>query len=368
MDDAVVSDTTSLDRSEGNSTTALYRAAIGSINTDYFERVFNRFETKDRSGPSWNWASAFITLNWMAFRKLWGAALAYVGALLTAALLVLGIGRLVLRLPPDLEWALMATLGVLSVAIPGFYGNAMFHAACRKRMVEALATHATVEEACAGLLANAVTIKRMLAIALINLVLFGLCFAVYFLLPQAGHMPLQTAKMDSARAVAPVAERVTVAASAPEVPASAPAPAGAASAPVLAIESPVPEMITSAPVLSANVVPPEVAAQPEPEPPKQKPATKSKAKPQTAHETARDTTTGKKYFVNAGLFADENNAHNAHSRLIDADLPAVKSSVTGPRGKFTRVRVGPYETQAEADKVADKIRALKLDAAVVALP
>ena len=326
-------DVTSLDRSEGNSTAALYRAAVGSINTAYFERVFTRFEDSDRSGPSWNWAAAFITLNWMVFRRLWGAALAYVGAVVALALLVLGIGRLVLSIPPDMQWTLLTTLGVLGTAIPGFYGNALFYAACRKRMVEALATHATVEEACVSLQTNVVTVQRMLAIAVANLMLVGLCFTVYLLLPDFGNMPLQTAKIESVRTVT--------------VP---------------------------APVAIASVTAPDIQLQPEPQSQKQNEPVKSEEitlKVPIVQDTPAITgsiASSKQYFVNAGLFADQNNALNAHSRLIDAGLPAVKSPVTGPRGKFTRVRVGPYETLAEAHSVADKIRTLKLDAAVVALP
>jgi cell division septation protein DedD len=65
-----------------------------------------------------------------------------------------------------------------------------------------------------------------------------------------------------------------------------------------------------------------------------------------------------------GLFADANNARNAMVKLQDAGLPAVSQSVKSSKGPRTRVRVGPFETQAEADRVAEKIRALKLEAAV----
>ena len=76
---------TSLDRSESSSTMDLYRAAIGPVNTAYYEALFTRFEASDRAGPSWNWTAALLTFNWMAFRQLWGAALAYIGALVGAS-------------------------------------------------------------------------------------------------------------------------------------------------------------------------------------------------------------------------------------------------------------------------------------------
>jgi cell division protein FtsN len=370
MDDA-----TSLDRSEGSATASLYRAAIGSINTGYYERVFTRFEEKDRSGPSWNWAAALITLNWMAFRKLWGAVLAYAGAMVAAALLVLGIGRLVLQLPADAEWLLLAALALLSVAIPGVYGNAMLHAACRKRMVEALATTATVEEACAVLQTNVVTVKRMLVIALINLALAGLCFAVYHLIPDANHMPMATTRMDAARtapmapkadAAAPAASAIPAAApaSSPAVPPSAPASSGVSALPpaVPASASAQVEIVLEA--NSSSAAPPSTPPAPVAEAPiVQSP--KAPEKPKKA-KVPTEAVAAKTYFINVGLFADQNNALNAYTRLTDAGVTATKGTVKGPRGTFTRVRAGPYATQAEADKAAETIRSLKLDAVVVA--
>lgn len=374
MDDA-----TSLDRSEGGATAALYRAAIGSVNTVYYERVFTHFEEKDRGGPSWNWAAALITLNWMAFRKLWGAVLAYAGAMVAAALMVLGIGRLVLQLPADAEWPLLAAIAFISIAIPGLYGNALLYTACRKRMVEALATTATVEEACEVLQTNVVTVKRMLAIALINLAVAGLCFAVYRLVPDADHMPMSTARMDAARAAVTEPQADTAAPAASAVPASstASAPAALPSAPVsapasaatLAASSPAAPASapTSAPVetvleTTSNSAAPALA-------PSATPLIERQPKAVEKHKKAKapaEASAGKKYVINVGLFADENNALNAYTRLVDAGLTATKGTVKGPRGTFMRVRSGPYATQAEAERAAEKIRALKLDAVVVA--
>ena len=64
---------------ESDVTSALYRAAIGPIRTDHYLRLFTHFEAADRPGIHWNWAASLCTLNWMAFRRLWGAALAYMG-------------------------------------------------------------------------------------------------------------------------------------------------------------------------------------------------------------------------------------------------------------------------------------------------
>ena len=71
-----------------------------------------------------------------------------------------------------------------------------------------------------------------------------------------------------------------------------------------------------------------------------------------------------RYVVNVGLFAQENNARNALTQLTDADLPASTQTVRTSQGTRTRVRVGPFETEAEAERVADKVRAMGLDAQI----
>ena len=74
---------------------------------------------------------------------------------------------------------------------------------------------------------------------------------------------------------------------------------------------------------------------------------------------------GAKFLINVGLFADVNNARNAYTKLQDAGLPALSQELQSAKGLRTRVRAGPFESQAEADSAAEKIRALRLDAAVV---
>jgi DedD protein len=70
-------------------------------------------------------------------------------------------------------------------------------------------------------------------------------------------------------------------------------------------------------------------------------------------------------MVNVGLFANPDNANKAYARLQEAGLPAHSDALKSAKGALTRVRVGPFENQSEADSAAEKIRALHLDAAVV---
>jgi len=75
-----------------------------------------------------------------------------------------------------------------------------------------------------------------------------------------------------------------------------------------------------------------------------------------------------RFVVNVGLFADSNNARNALVKLMDADLPVVSKEVRFPKGNRTRIQVGPFDTLAEADAAADKVRALELEARVAPAP
>lgn len=79
---------------------------------------------------------------------------------------------------------------------------------------------------------------------------------------------------------------------------------------------------------------------------------------------ATRTAQAQTYVVNVGLFAQENNARNALTQLTDAELPASTQTVRTSQGTRIRVRVGPYETEAEAERVVDKVRAMGLDAQI----
>ena len=50
------------------------------------------------------------------------------------------------------------------------------------------------------------------------------------------------------------------------------------------------------------------------------------------------------------------------------ELPVVSKEIRFPKGNRTRVQVGPFDTLAEADAAADKVRALELEARVAPVP
>jgi cell division protein FtsN len=430
-----------LDRSDASATIDLYRAALGPIRTDYYLKAFTRFDAAGRSGLSWNWGAALLTLNWLAFRQLWALALAYGGGLVFSALLLFGIGRLVFQLPPEGQWSLLALLVAAAFAVPGALGNAWLYAATNKRIERAMAASNTLEDTQALLHKQAAGRKRLGFLAGINVALFAAAAAIVQSLPDTASLPLNSSKMGQARTAtveewqsgagqrdasgkpgdaasglvtqassaptrmsqgmvqvansAATPNATAASAPAPAVSASASAPASTAASTTLPLTSP--SVSASAPQASAasSAKAPATAEKPSPKshkertaaktkevktakgkPPAQTPtaadaksahkaqAAKTKAAKADAPSTAAPAHSAESYLVNVGLFADENNARNAYTKLKDAGLPATSQEVKSSKGPVTRIRVGPFETEAEADRAADAVRGLHLDAQV----
>ncbi|ARV17971.1 hypothetical protein AEP_01018 [Curvibacter sp. AEP1-3] len=161
----------------------------------------------------------------------------------------------------------------------------------------------------------------------------------------------------SASAVTPVRPAPTAAASAP-----APAPAPAKSSGEKAApkpSGPAPVALRSAAAESAAR---EVAAS------LGQSAPVAPATPRPAASAPAETPAAGRFVVNVGLFGDANNARNALVKLMDAELPVVSKEIRFPKGNRTRIQVGPFDTLAEADAAADKVRALELEARVAPLP
>lgn len=76
---------------------------------------------------------------------------------------------------------------------------------------------------------------------------------------------------------------------------------------------------------------------------------------------------GARFIVQVGAYADVVKAREARLKLEKAGLKTYTQVVNPPEGKRIRVRVGPYESKAEVDKVAEKIRKLDLSAQILEL-
>ncbi len=72
-----------------------------------------------------------------------------------------------------------------------------------------------------------------------------------------------------------------------------------------------------------------------------------------------------RYVINVGFFAYENNARNASVKLEDAGIAVLLNEVNTAKGRRTKVRAGPFATQAEAERAADKIQSIGLEAVVM---
>ena len=387
---------TRLDPSTGSHLEALYRAAIGPIRTDYYLPILTRFETYGRPSPSWNWAAFGITLNWMLFRGLWLPAAVYLAAL-AASVLALAAGMALAQppLPASVQWSLWAALLTMALLVPGFFGNAWLYRVYRRRIDQALAGTASLDDACMRLARQSSSRPRLHALALGNLALAALVGIGAW--PSDLHVRMwPRVSGDVASLSSPASDAATpseaaprAAASAAESSAQAPvtmteAPASAASAepgsdaPATAPPTAGPTPTTLADVdlqalgpaaRAASEQQAAIAAQSRAARIRTTtaPQAATPAAPAPAAETPskRPVAQPGPYLINVGLFAQQDNALRAHARLKEAGLPAISESLQMRNGQRTRVRVGPFATQAQADAAAGRIRALGLEAVVI---
>ena len=159
-------------------------------------------------------------------------------------------------------------------------------------------------------------------------------------------------------------------------PASAPAPAPAPAAEAPVFVPPVTE--PTAPAKPAAPAAATVASAPAPAPasapaPAASPA--RTAASATDGDRARALLDGKpasaaaegRFVVQVGAFADPVRAREARQTLEKAGLKTYTQVVDTKEGKRIRVRVGPFESRAEADKAAAKVKGLDLPASVLTL-
>jgi DedD protein len=74
-----------------------------------------------------------------------------------------------------------------------------------------------------------------------------------------------------------------------------------------------------------------------------------------------------RFVVQVGAFADPVRAREARQTLEKAGLKTYTQVADTKEGKRIRVRVGPFETRAEAEKAAAKVKTLDLPASVLTL-
>ena len=155
-------------------------------------------------------------------------------------------------------------------------------------------------------------------------------------------------------------------------PASAPASKAAASA-----SAPAKTATPAASARASATTSPAASAASTPAPRREAAASRASAatkpKAPASATTAADkplTTVGAAagYYINVGLFAEEANARKTQARLLNEGLPAFRQELDSAKGRRIRVRVGPYDSRAQADAAAESIRAMALDAVVFKQP
>lgn len=443
---------------------ALYSAALGPVQLPRYLALFERFDRASRDGRieraplGWNLAASLLTLDWMALHALWKAALVYGALVYGLALVMLGIARPLLNMPPSVEYGLLGALALFSIALPGLFGDALLHAQTRQRIGRAIAAEPNLPGACALLEKQASSQRRLLRIAAIHAALLTLLAVVLFIFAPS--------RWSAAKAPAsPSAETSALLPQKPALPAVA-APADPAALPGLLRPTPAPELSAEPPALAPAPVPepaaaPEVSAaapaapaaalvpappppmpapskqpQPQPQPkfveepvvnpvdkaaaqaaakaaekttkagktptatkkaadkasaklrkkttkvapaPEPTPAPTLAKKTPVAAPTAPSTPTGAStststseplpvvgtaagHYLNVGAFGEVGNARRAQAKLLNAGFPAFRQSATSPKGEIIRVRVGPYQSAAEAQKAAQQIRRMGLEA------
>jgi DedD protein len=95
--------------------------------------------------------------------------------------------------------------------------------------------------------------------------------------------------------------------------------------------------------------------------------TADEAKKTRALLEAAAASSGARFVVQAGAFADAAAAKDARAKLERAGMKTYTHVAETKDGKRTRVRVGPVASLAEADKLAERIKKLDLPAQVLAL-
>jgi DedD protein len=132
-------------------------------------------------------------------------------------------------------------------------------------------------------------------------------------------------------------------------------------------------MAAAAGAAAVAAVVPKSEAKPELAKADAKPAAKTEIKTAEAKADAKPAKptdskdTGARFVVQAGTFSDDAKLRETRSKLEKAGIATYTQVIEGKDGRRVRVRVGPFTSRDEADKVARKIKQLSLQPQVLTL-
>jgi cell division protein FtsN len=364
-------------------TAELYRAAIGPRGQDYYLRHFARFDADGKTSTTWHWPAYWSTLNWLVYRRMWGWALAYVAAMLGLALLIFGVGKLVFSYSDTTGLMLFLMLLTGAFILPGLYANAWFYTYCNEKISAVLRSTHEIKDACQALADQASNNKRWFGLASVNVALMALLagMVTFVLNPEQDKMqmakvrpalspPAGAAMAVVAPANLPRAESQIVLAQATEPPSAPPSEANP-TPPVKFAEPasanpdspPPPAQPSAVSIRTDEVQPSAVTAAPAVNQAEAARPAKSAPKPAVA---AKATQAGHVWFVQVGAFAKESNVQNVRARVEEAGLQTSTEPIDTPASvRLTRVRAGPFDSRAEADKAALRLKALDLPTVLI---
>jgi DedD protein len=93
---------------------------------------------------------------------------------------------------------------------------------------------------------------------------------------------------------------------------------------------------------------------------------KTEVKQEAKHDTKADAGKGR-FIVQVGSFTDMTKAREARLKMEKAGFKTYTQEVQLKEGKRLRVRIGPFETRALAEKAAEKAKKLELSGAILEL-
>ncbi|HQR86223.1 MAG: hypothetical protein B7Y59_02600 [Burkholderiales bacterium 35-55-47] len=132
-------------------------------------------------------------------------------------------------------------------------------------------------------------------------------------------------------------------------------------------------MAAAAGAAAVAAVVPKAETKPEPAKADAKPAAKPETKTAEAKADVKPAKpsdskdAGARFVVQAGSFSDEAKLRETRSKLEKAGITTYTQVIEGKDGRRVRVRVGPFTSRDEADKVARKIKQLSLQPQVLTL-